>query len=388
MSTSAGVTLALDRDAADRSARGFTMALLLLLALGLIMVVSATSLTDDLGGRPLATTRGHLVRLGLALGVFLLAQGVRPRWLFAASPLLFVTAVGLLAATLVVGAEANQARRWIDLGPLTFQPSELARVAVIVALGAWASVVRDDMARFKRGVVVPFLIMGLPAGLVFVEPDLGSAVYMLMVGVVLLWVAGARIRFLSPLFLLALAGALMYGLLNFGHVGRRLQGFTSPGVGTQVGQGLISLGSGGVTGVGLGAGRGKWGYVPEAENDFILTVVGEELGLMGSVVLILLYGLLLFHGTRLLLGVRSRFGLIVGAGLLLQVAIQALLNVAVVTALAPPKGLPMPFVSMGGTSLLVLCASCGLLLGLVRWPEEDPGQDGRWPLLSPRGGAA
>lgn len=354
-------------------AKGFTVAMLALMALGLVMVASATGVADDLAGRPLSGLTSHLVRVALAVVVFLAASRVRPTHLYRAAPYLLVLSVVLLAFTLATGTETNRARRWLDLGPLAFQPSELARLAVIVTLGAWAAKMRDGMSMLLPGVLVPFGLMGLPATLVFLAPDFGSTVYLLFMGVVLLWIAGAQTRHLALCFGVALAGVSLYGFQRFGHVAKRLAGFTEPEAGSQVWQGLAAVGSGGTTGVGLGEGRAKWGYVPEAENDFILTVLGEELGLMGIVLLLVLYGLLLYHGTRLLLRVESRFGLVVGAGLLFQIAVQALLNIAVVTALAPPKGLPLPFVSMGGTSLLVLAASCGLLLGLVHHPEEDPG---------------
>jgi cell division protein FtsW len=155
-------------------------------------------------------------------------------------------------------------------------------------------------------------------------------------------------------------------------VSRRVEGFTDPEPGSQVWQGLTAMGAGHWDGVGIASGLGGWGYLPEAENDFILAVIGEELGLLGTLAVVALYAVFLWHGLKLLLGLRSRFALVVGTGLMFQVIVQALLNIAVVTAMAPPKGIPLPFVSAGGTSLFVLSASTGLLLGLARRPEEDP----------------
>lgn len=368
-------------EAMDRSARGFTLAMLGLMGLGLVLVTSATGLGDDLAGRPLTGMRSHVMRLGVAVAVFLSASAVSPRRLFQSAPFLLATALALLVATLTAGISVNGSRRWLDLGFLVFQPSELARVAVVVSLGAWVGLAGDGLRTYLRGVAIPLVIIGVPAALVFVQPDFGSSVYLLFMGFLVIWVAGARTQQLFCTFAAALSMASLVGYQRFAHVGKRLTGFTDPAPGTQVWQGLVALGSGGPAGVGLGEGRAAWGYVPEAENDFILTVLGEELGLVGVLVLVLLYGFLLFHGTRLLLGLRSRFALVVGAGLLFQVGVQALLNISVVTALAPPKGLPLPFVSMGGSSLLVLSLSCGLLLGLARSPEEDPVREGRGPLV-------
>jgi cell division protein FtsW len=354
------------------SARWMVAAMIALMAMGVVMVAAASATPEALAGRPLGLLRNHTVRVGLALVAFLLALRVRPRWLVAAAWPAWIVSIVLLVAVMFVGDSAKGSQRWLDLGIMSFQPSELARLSVILAIAAWAARNRDHMGRFSIGVAVPFALAGLPALLVFLEPDFGSSVYLLFVAVLVLWVGGARPTHLAGAFFAVMVSASIYGWNRFAHVAGRVEGFTDPAPGSQVWQGLTAMGSGHWTGVGIGRGLGGWGYVPEAENDFILAVIGEELGLLGTLGVLTLYGLFLWHGLKLLLGLRSRFALVVGMGLMFQIIVQALLNIAVVTAMAPPKGLPLPFVSAGGTSLLVLTASTGLLLGLARRPEEDP----------------
>jgi len=363
------------------SRRALAGTMLALLGLGTVMVYSASFVKQlrrfgpDSMSEPF---QGHLLKVLVALVIFLLCLRVTPRQLFAASRALWVVSVALLLLVLVAGTELNNSRRWFDLLGTSFQPSEVARVATVLMAGAWMAAARDRVSEFRSGVLMPFAFVAIPAALVFVEPDYGSSVYLLFMGVLVMWVGGARSKHLMAVFLVAMLAASLYGWQRFGHVHNRVNNFITPDPTSQVGYGLTSLSSGGVLGLGLGSGFGKWGLVAESDSDWILSVVGEELGLLGTAGLILLYGVFLWHGTRLLLGLRTRFSLIVGAGLLLQVVVQAVLNVAVVTALAPPKGLPLPFVSAGGTSLLVLCASTGLLLGLARRPEEDPVLEAQW----------
>ncbi|MCB9897084.1 MAG: FtsW/RodA/SpoVE family cell cycle protein [Planctomycetes bacterium] len=361
------------------SARWLTAAMLALMGLGVAMVASASATPDLLKtGDDLVLLPGHLTKLVVALAAFLVAAQVRPTWLYRLAPVLWTLALGGLLAVLVIGVSVKGARRWIDLGPMTFQPSEFARVAVVVAIGAWAARTGDGMSGLRRGLGVPLLLAGVPACLTLVEPDFGSTVVMLFMAVLVLWVGGARSKHLLIGFCGASLAALVYGFGRFEHIGKRFAAFGHPEPGSQVWQSLVALGRGGATGVGLGEGAG---YVPEAHNDFILSVVGEELGLLGTLAVVALFALFLFHGMRLLMGLRSRFALVVGTGLMLQVPVQAALNIAVVTGSAPPKGLTLPFVSAGGSSLLVFAASTGLFLGLAKWRDEDP-LEGAVPIAS------
>lgn len=364
-----------------RSTRVLLFGMLALLGLGTVMVYSATSIGQLRSAgegallRPLAS---HALKLLLALIGFLCALRVGPRQLFGASRYAWAAGVVLLVAVLLAGVERNGARRWFELGGTSFQPSEVARLATICMLAAWMSSARDRVREAWTGVCVPFLLVALPAGLVMLEPDFGSAVFLLFMGVLVMWVGGSRTRHLMCAFLPALAGAALLGWTHFSHFRTRISTFMHPDADYQVRQALSALGSGGLFGQGLGNGTAKWGFLPESDDDFLFAVVGEELGLVGTGLVLALYAVMLWHGVRVLLGLRSRFSLVAGAGLLLQVVVQAVLNIAVVTAVAPNKGLPLPFVSAGGTSMVVLCISIGLLLGLARRPEEDPVLEARW----------
>ncbi len=365
----------------QRSSRIMVGAMLALLALGVVMAYSATTVEQLRTTGPdtlLAPLASHLLKVGLALAGFLLAIRVGPRQLFASARLAWGAGVVLLALIPFLGTESHHARRWFGVGGASFQPSEFARVATMVMVAAWMAAARDRVAELRTGVLVPFGLAVLPAVLVFIEPDFGSAVYLLFMGVIVMWVGGARSRHLVAAFVPTLLLASAVGWVLFSHFRNRILGFVQTDPDWQVSQGLTSLGSGGVLGAGLGNGMGKWGFLPEARNDFLFAVIGEELGLVGTLGVVALYALFLWHGTRILLGLRSRFSLVVGAGLLMQVLVQAVLNIAVVTAVAPNKGLPLPFVSAGGTSLFMLCLSTGLLLGLARRPEEDPVLEARW----------
>jgi cell division protein FtsW len=364
-----------------RSTRVLLFGMLALLGLGTVMVYSATAIAQLRTSGPdtlLKPLGAHALKLLLALLGFLLALRVGPRQLFGASRAAWVGAVLLLLAVLLLGVERNGARRWFELAGTSFQPSEVARVATICMLAAWMSAARDRVREAWTGVCIPFLLVALPAGLVLLEPDFGSSVFLLFTGVLVMWVGGASTRHLLCAFVPALAGAALLGWTQFSHFRTRISTFMDPEADYQVRQALSALGSGGLFGQGLGNGTAKWGFLPESDDDFLFAVVGEELGLLGTGLVLALYAVLLWHGVRVLLGLRSRFSLVAGAGLLLQVVVQAVLNIAVVTAVAPNKGLPLPFVSAGGTSMVVLCISIGLLLGLARRPEEDPVLEARW----------
>jgi len=371
------------------SMRVVTGCMLALLGIGSVMAYSSAmvdALRESGPGGVLHPLALHLLKVAFAMLAFLVALRAGPRRLFALARPAWIAAVTLLVLLLVVGARRNGAVRWFGVGGTSFQPSEFARVATILMIGAWMVAVRERAADVKYGLAVPFGLALVPAMLVFCEPDYGSSVYLLFMAVLVMWVGGARSKHLLAAFVPTLVAASLVGWFAFPHFRQRIEGFRNPGTDYQVTQGLTALGSGGVFGAGLGNGMGKWGLLPEAQNDFLFAVVGEELGLVGTGLVVLLYALFLWHGVRLLLGMRSRFALVVGTGLLMQVAVQAVLNIAVVTAVAPNKGLPLPFVSAGGTSLLMLCISTGLLLGLARAPEEDPQLEARWATSLARRG--
>jgi cell division protein FtsW len=343
---------------------------LALTAFGLVMVYSATSASAALGnGNP----TGYLERQAAyaLIGLVLLVSAARTdfRKLRPLAPTLVVTALGLCLAVLAIGSRVNGARRWIGFGPATFQPSEFAKLALVVWCAAYLA--RTPPPRTLRDLARPIgILVGLFCALVLVEPDLGTVItIVVMVGAMLL-VAG------TPLPTLAVAAI---GVTGLGGVAAwvspyrraRLFTFIDPwkdplGAGLQNVQAQISLGSGGIFGRGLGQGIEKIHYLPEAHTDMIFAVIGEELGLVGAAVLMAGYCAFAYAGLRLAIACKDPFGKRLAAGITALVCGQAAINLAAVLGLAPLTGIPLPFVSYGGSSLVIALLSVGILLNIAR----------------------
>ena len=373
---------------------------LALTAFGLVMVYSATSASAALGnGNPM----GYLERQATyaALGFVLMVVAARSdfRKLRALAPGLVITALVLCLAVLVVGERINGARRWIGFGPAAFQPSELAKLALVVWCAGYLA--RKPPPRSLRELARPVgLLVGIFCLLILVEPDLGTVItIVVMVGAMLL-VAG------TPLPTLAGAYGIVIGLASLAAIASpyrraRLLVFLDPwkdpsNNGLQNVQALISLGSGGVFGRGLGEGIGKIHYLPEAHTDMIFAVIGEELGLVGGALLMLGYAAFAYAGIRLAITCKDPFGKRLAAGITALICGQAAINLAAVLGLAPLTGIPLPFVSYGGSSLVVALLSVGILLNIARGhgaaktvsvPDRSRG-DGRARRPVARGGGS
>jgi cell division protein FtsW len=343
---------------------------LALTAFGLVMVYSATSASAALGnGNPV----GYLERQSVyaLIGIALLVFAARTDFhqLRALAPTLVIAALGLCVAVLVVGERINGARRWIGFGPAAFQPSELAKLALVVWCAAYLA--RKPPPRKLKDLARPIgTLVGLFCVLVLVEPDLGTVItIVVMVGAMLL-VSG------TPLPTLASAYALVFGLgaiAAWASPYRRARIFTfldpwkDPlGAGLQNVQAQISVGSGGVFGRGLGQGIHKIHYLPEAHTDMIFAVIGEELGLVGAALLMAGYAAFAYAGLRLAITCKDPFGKRLAAGITALICGQATINLAAVLGLAPLTGIPLPFVSYGGSSLVIALLSVGILLNIAR----------------------
>ncbi|MBI2929834.1 MAG: putative lipid II flippase FtsW [Verrucomicrobia bacterium] len=344
-----------------------------LLAVGLTMLYSASS--AQVGARYLLT---QLTWCGLGLVAATVTASVDYRRLKKLAWVLLGLAVVLLVLVLIpgIGVMRGGARRWFVLGFGSFQPSELAKLALIVALACYGERCQRQMREFKRGLVVPGIFIGVVLALIFVEPDRGTAILLAGVCTVMLLIAGVRWLYLIPPVVL---GATALGAaLWFDSVRRaRILAFLYPelykdGAGYQAWQAMLALGSGHWTGLGLGNGRQKLGFVPEHHTDFILAVIGEEWGLLATVGIVLAFVVLVLAGACIARNARDTFGLLLGAGITFLIGFQAFINVGVVTSSLPNKGLPLPFVSYGGSNLLILLASVGLLLSIARRTAEQP----------------
>jgi cell division protein FtsW len=287
---------------------------------------------------------------------------------------IFIVAVVLLALVLVphVGRKINGARRWFDLHGVRFQPSELGKIALIIALAWYGDRFQRRMQTFTWGIAVPICIIAAVLGLVFVEPDRGTTILLAAVSGAVLLLAGVQWKFIVPPVVLALVG-LVISILHDPMRMKRIFSWldleeNKDGVGYQAYQAMIALGSGGWTGLGLGNGRQKLGFVPEHHTDFIFSIIGEELGLMATLLVVLAFVVIAVCGIYIALHARDRFGMLLASGITLLISLQAAINIGVVTSALPNKGLPLPFISYGGSNLLAMLTCVGLLFSVARRP--------------------
>ena len=340
-----------------------------LVAFGLVMVYSATSASAAVGnGDPMSFLKRQAIYA--CLGVVLMALASRfdyHRLRFVAPPLLLI-ALGLCAAVLVVAPEINGARRWFLLGPASFQPSELAKLALCLFAAVYLA--RRSPPRTLGELAKPLgLLTAIFCGLILLEPDLGTTITLCGMMLAVLLVAGVPARLLLTATFLAV-GMGMLAIWVEPYRRARVFSFLDPwsdaeGSGFQIVQAMIGIGSGGVTGAGLGEGVGKISYLPEAHTDMIFAVIGEELGLVGSALVIGAFAAFALVGFRIALRCRDPFGKLLAAGLTALVSGQAAVNLAAVLGIAPLTGIPLPFVSYGGSSLVVLLAGVGILLNIA-----------------------
>ncbi|HEY0097075.1 MAG TPA: putative lipid II flippase FtsW [Archangium sp.] len=346
-------------------------AVLSLVSLGLVMVYSASAvMAQDKLGDSLYFLNRQLMAAGM--GVVAMAVGMKVGWRRLARlayPLLLVTLV-LMVLVLIpgIGTTAGGARRWIRLPGFGLQPAEVAKFAWVVYLSYSLAKKREKVATFSVGFLPHLLLCGLLVGLSMLQPDFGSSVLLVFLLFALLFAAGTKVSYLVGSVLLALPLAYA-AVASSPYRMKRVLAFLDPwahrhDIGYQVAESLMSIGSGGLTGLGLGDGRQKLFFLPEAHTDFIFAIIGEELGLVGVVLLVSLYGIVIWRGIRASLAAPETFGTYLGLGLTSIIAFQATVNMCVAMGLLPTKGLTLPFVSYGGTSLVVLMGAAGVLLSL------------------------
>lgn len=350
---------------------GISISTALLMSMGVVMSYSATAaLALDTTFPPLFFNHliGLTIGLAAAAGAYALPAVALRRL---AMPLWMLT-VAMLLFTLAFGIEVNGAQRWIEFASidLRFQPGELAKCATLIAIAAWLSRKDDRRELSTRRSVQAAAIALLPAGLLLLQPDFGNAVVLVSLAAFLLFIAGTPWpRFVLP----GIAGVVLasaYVVTN-DYAWRRIVGFLDPfrereGPGWQLVQSYVAFGHGGLLGQGLGNGRQKLEYLPEVHTDFVLALVAEELGLVGVLFVLGAFAALWVTGTRVARRARDRFDLLCAFGMVMLLTVPAFLNGAVVMGLLPTKGLTLPFLSYGRTSLVVSCVALGILLGVAR----------------------
>ena len=375
---------------------GLLTGALVLLILGLVFVYSSSYVFAELEyGDPNYFIKRQALFAGLGLVGMLVVMQIDYRHLQQLSPLLMLGALVGLGAVLVpgVGVESNGALRWIQVGPLPpVQPSEFAKLAVLIYMAAWLSSRGEVLQDLSLG-VIPFVgMVGFVGALVVMQPDLGTAVMIAVITGTLFFIAGARV-----VHVLALAGSgvviAVLLILTGGYRMNRILSFTSAesdptGVGYQTLQLLVAFGSGGWTGMGLGVSRQKFFYIPSSHTDGVMAIVGEELGLIGVLVVLGLFLVLFWRGWVIMRRAAEPFGSLLAAGVLTWFAFQLLINVGGVTRLIPLTGIPLPLLSAGGSSLLVTLLAVGLLLSVSKSavlvaPEHPRGVQRRAASASP-----
>ncbi len=345
-----------------------------LVVLGLVMILSASSVSAfaEYGSSFLFFKRQVIwAVVGLA-GFFLVAR-IDYRRIKGAGYWLYALAVILLLAVEVpsLGVIAGGSARWLQLGSFSFQPSELAKLALVLfAADVFSRKEEKTLQDFMHTLLPMIPAFGFMAFLVMAQPDMGTTLVLAFIVMGLLFVAGAPMRYFVPM---GVAGAALASFAAFHSPYRRARmlAFLNPWAdplhtGYQIIQSLIALGSGGWLGVGLGASRQKWSYVPNAHTDFIFSILGEEMGLLGTIVVLGMFAFLAYLGIRTARKAPDRFGMLIASGVTIWIAMQAVVNIGAVSAALPVTGVPLPLVSFGGTSLVVTLAAAGLLVSVAR----------------------
>lgn len=283
----------------------------------------------------------------------------------------------MLIAVLLVGNDGGGARRWLGPGDLSIQPAEFAKLTVIIYISAWLCAKGNSIRSFEHGLLPFVFIIGIVGALIMLEPNLGTTLIILLITVTMFWVAGASVLQMGALFA---AGSLAMTVLATiaGYRLDRITTFFNAGAdplghGFQTLQTLIAMGNGGITGLGLGASRAKFFYIPESHTDGVFAIIGEEMGLIAAAAVLLLYMTLMLRGFQVARRSRDDFGRLIATGITTWISVQALLNIGGITRVIPLTGVPLPFLSYGGSSLAAVMLAIGVLISISRYGEDRGG---------------
>ena len=361
-----------------KSAYILCLAVLGMLVIGIVMLFSTSAFARDSHGDPFFFVKRQSIWLGVGLVACTFAAVMdyhfwgRTWWIWFG-----LAAVALALCYLPpIGLRINGSRRWIGFRGFTLQPSEIAKVATVFFLAFWFVRQEKNSGRIVHGFLIPLATVGVLLALIVFEVDLGTTALIGATAFVMMFVAGTNVWLLGLLSMSGVAAILFVATTMPERMGR-LSAFMDPerykeGAGLQQMQALIAWGSGGVEGLGLGNGRQKMLYLPYAHTDFIFPMIGEELGLRVSLLVVFLFLVIIVCGTLIALHAKDRFGLLLGAGIVALLALQAAVNIGVTTSLLPNKGLPLPFISYGGSNLAACLFMVGLLLSIYRQGVFEP----------------
>jgi len=350
---------------------------LALVGIGIVMVYSTSAIiAGDRFGDPYYFLKRQALYAGIGL-VLMILMIFFPYEILKrlAYPILILSILFLIAVLIPnIGHRAGGSMRWLKIQSFSFQPSEFAKLGLIIFLAYFLTKKEEKIRSFSFGFLPTVLLSGLVIVLVVREPDFGAALFLTAMVFLLLFVSGARVIYIVGACLLAVP-VVYYFLMNVGYRYKRLMSFIRPwedptGTSFQIIQSFLSFGSGGLFGLGLGEGRQKLFFLPAPHTDFIFSIIGEELGLVGAMVVVLLFFILTLRGIHIGLSLEDRFGAYLALGITLMISLQAVINMGVVLGLLPTKGLTLPLVSYGGTSLVTNLVGIGILLHLSTHMER------------------
>jgi cell division protein FtsW len=361
-----------------KSAYILFLAVLGLLVIGIVMLFSTSAYARDSHGDVYFFIKRQAIWIGVGLVACIFAALMNYQFWQKTWWLWFAVALAGLALCYIphIGMRINGSRRWVGYGPITFQPSEFAKIATIIFLAAWFARREKPDGNVLSEFIIPLAIISVPAALVLGEVDLGTTALIGTTAFVVMFIAGINSLWLGGLALAGLGGLLIVATQISERMGR-LSAFLHPqnykdDAGLQQMQALIAWGSGGMDGLGLGNGRQKMLYLPYAHTDFIFPIIGEELGLRFSLLVVFLFVVIIVCGIMIALHARDRFGLLLGCGIVSLLALQAAVNIGVTTSLLPNKGLPLPFISYGGSNLAACMFAIGVLVNIYRQGILEP----------------
>jgi cell division protein FtsW len=350
---------------------------LALVGIGIVMVYSTSAIiAADRFGDPYYFLKRQALYAGIGFVLMILMiffpYEILKRFAYPILILSILTLIGVLIPG--IGHRAGGSMRWLKIQFFSFQPSEFAKLGLIIFLAYFLTKKEEKIRSFSFGFLPTVLFSGLVIALVVREPDFGAALFLTAMVFILLFISGVRVIYIAGACMLA-APVVYYFLMNVGYRYRRLMSFVRPwedatGTSFQIIQSFLSFGSGGLFGLGLGEGRQKLFFLPAPHTDFIFSVIGEELGLVGAMVMVLLFFILTLRGIRIGLCLEDRFGAYLALGITLMISLQAVINMGVVLGLLPTKGLTLPLVSYGGTSLVTNLVGVGMLLHLSTHMER------------------
>jgi len=348
-----------------------------LVGIGIVMVYSTSAIiAGDRFGDPYYFLKKQILHAGIGFILMVVMMFFPYRMLKRLAYPILLLSMLLLVAVLIpgIGHKAGGSMRWLKIAGFTFQPSEFAKLGLIIFLAYFLTKKEEKIKSFSFGFLPTLLLSGLVICLILKEPDFGAALFLTAMVFIFLFISGARVIYIASAFLVALPTTYLL-LMNAEYRYKRLIGFIRPwedptGTSFQIIQSFLSFGSGGLFGLGLGEGRQKLFFLPAPHTDFIFSIIGEELGLVGALGVVLLFFILTFRGIQIGVSIQDKFGSYLALGITFMISLQAIINMGVVLGLLPTKGLTLPFVSYGGTSLVANFIGLGMLLHLSTHAER------------------